>query len=160
MLSWRMKISSHSINIWDIVTYVLPSYLVYQAPSYEANFKLLAAVSMMLAHLSMLFMLKLAVHASSRINNTVKRANLGENHARWVKLGSYDGAWYTEYDGTKCALQYLRYWWNETNFSSTITFDRHWFYFLMMSLIQEVGISHLNPGFHPVWVRQNLGQTC
>ena len=46
----------------------------------------------MLAYLSMLFILELAC--------TLKSANLGENDARLVKLGSYDGAWYTEYNST------------------------------------------------------------
>ncbi len=88
MLSWWMKILSHSINIWDVVTYVVPLYSVYQARSYERIFTLLAPVSTMLA-----------VHVSSRTNNMLKWANFGENQARLVKLGSYNGAWYTEHNG-------------------------------------------------------------
>ena len=37
MLSWRMKNGPHFINIWDIVTNVVPSYSLYQAPLYEPN---------------------------------------------------------------------------------------------------------------------------
>ena len=46
------------MNIWDIVTNVVPLYVVYQAPPYEPNLKLLAPFPTELAYLSMLFILE------------------------------------------------------------------------------------------------------
>ena len=37
MLSWQTKNWTHSINIWDIVTNLVPLYSVHQAPSYEPS---------------------------------------------------------------------------------------------------------------------------
>ncbi len=41
-----------------------------------------------------------AVQEISRINNVLKWANSGETWAGKVELGSYDGAWRTDHDGT------------------------------------------------------------
>ena len=65
MLSWWTKNSYHSINIRDIVRQVVPRYSVHQAPTYEPNLTLLAPLSAMLAHFSMLFILELACTAGS-----------------------------------------------------------------------------------------------
>ena len=65
MLSWSTTNSSHSINIRDIVTQVVLLYSLHQAPTYEPNFTLLAPLSMMLAHLSMLFLWELGYTACS-----------------------------------------------------------------------------------------------
>ncbi len=43
----------------------------------------------------------LAVQAISRIINIFKLANYVGNGASRMRLGSYDGAWYTEGNGTK-----------------------------------------------------------
>ncbi len=57
MLSWWTQNSLHSINFWDIVTKMVPLCSVYQAPSYESNFTLLAPFSRELAYFSLLFIL-------------------------------------------------------------------------------------------------------
>ena len=41
-----------------------------------------------------------AVQTTSRMNNMLKEAKPYRNHASNMRLGSYDGAWYTEYNGT------------------------------------------------------------
>ncbi len=84
MLSWRTKNSSHFINIWDTVTNVIPLHSVHQAPLYEPIFTLLAWFLRDLAYLS----------------NMVTWANSVGNSARNVRIGSYDGACYTECNGT------------------------------------------------------------
>ena len=100
MLSRWTKNWLHSINSWDTVTKVVPLWSAFQAPSYELNLCLLTWFRPMLAYLSMLFILELAVQASSRINIMLRWANSVENGASKVRLGSSDGAWYAEQVGT------------------------------------------------------------
>ena len=38
----------------------------------------------------------------SQIKNMLKKATLGEKHARNLKLGLHDGAWYSEHNGIIC----------------------------------------------------------
>ena len=59
------EILPHFINIWDIVTNLVPLYLVFQEPSDESNFTLLAQVSTELPDLSMLFILELVSCATA-----------------------------------------------------------------------------------------------
>ncbi len=40
-----------------------------------------------------------AVQVLARINNWLKWANLVSSDVSWLKLGSFDGAWFTEYNG-------------------------------------------------------------
>ena len=40
------------------------------------------------------------MQATSRINNILKLANSGKNQASAIKLILYDGAWFTEHNGT------------------------------------------------------------
>ena len=65
MLSWWMKTLSHSIDVKDIVTKLVPLYSLYQAPSYEPICMLLAPVSVELSYLVMLFIFELACTACS-----------------------------------------------------------------------------------------------
>ena len=66
--------------------------------SYEHNFSSPARAST-LAHLDMPFILALILQTSARINNKHKVANFSRNHDNNVKLGAYNGAWYTERNG-------------------------------------------------------------
>ncbi len=65
MLSWRTKNGTHSINIGDTVTNVLPLCSVYQAPSYEPSHTLIAWFLRDLAYLSMIFILEVLCIAGS-----------------------------------------------------------------------------------------------
>ena len=98
------KILLHSTNICDIATKLVPLCSVSNMSSYEPSFSLLASVSVKLAYFSMLFILKLACTASTRINNMLKQANFGKNHASKLKLGLHDGVWYTEYNGANLMI--------------------------------------------------------
>ena len=62
MLSRWTKNSPHSINISDIIIYVLPLCSVYQVPSYESNLTLLASFPTELAYWSMLFILEMVCY--------------------------------------------------------------------------------------------------
>ena len=60
-LPWRMKKNHLSIRIWYIVTDLVPLRSVYQAPSHESKFSLLALT--ILASLSMQFTVKCQINA-------------------------------------------------------------------------------------------------
>ena len=105
VISWWTKNSSHSINILDIVTQVAPLYLKY-TKRHHMNLishwwhHFLWHWLIWACYLFFSWHALPAVHTNSRMNNMLKRANVGKNHARLVKLGAYIGAWYTEYNGT------------------------------------------------------------
>ena len=110
MLSrWTRKLP-HSINNWDLVTKAIPLCSGYWALSYEPNTTLLAPFSTELAYFSMLFTTFVTVSqilmewgksfTITGINNMIKKAKFGRNYDRKVKLGSCDGTWYTERNGT------------------------------------------------------------
>ena len=60
-------IMNNSYDIWVIATPVVPLCSVYQVPSYEPNFTLLASVSTKLAYFSVSFILELACTVGSAI---------------------------------------------------------------------------------------------
>ena len=63
MISWWMKNSLHSINIWDIVINAVPLCSVHQAPSYEPKLTSLAWLLPEFPYLSMIFILEVVCTA-------------------------------------------------------------------------------------------------
>ena len=68
-------------------------------PSHGPEFILLTWVLTKFTYLSILSILEMTCNVSSRIYNMLKGADFAETDAKKVKLGSYDGAWYSEYNG-------------------------------------------------------------
>ena len=114
MLSWWTKNWPHSSNIWDTLTNVAPLHSVYQAPSYEPGYTLLASFLQLFAYLNMLFILEMGCTAG--INNIFKCASYVKNGASKMRSGSYGSTWYTKnnagYDLTKYSFNFFSHSWN------------------------------------------------
>ena len=95
MLLRPMKDSSHSSISLDIITNVVSSCSVYQAPSHQPHIALLAWYSPTLAYFSMLFIRELACSACSPVqpmNNEHAQINqLFKTCAR--EVAACDSAW-------------------------------------------------------------------
>ena len=109
MLPWRKKNAPYLINIWDTATNMVPLCSVHQAPSCEPNLTFLAQFPAEFAYLSILFKLEVlytagsaehAVQSISRINNMLKKAKSRRIQTSNVRIGSCDGAWCTECNGS------------------------------------------------------------
>ena len=118
----------------SIIVFSIPGAIVWAYSHISSTFPT------ELAYLSMIFILE--VQTTSKINIMLRYAMCSRNHASNLRLGSYDGAWYNEHNGTTYVTvsQILIEW--SGFFSTRITFDRHYYYVLSLVSMSQWVLSH------------------